>query len=92
MINGAVVNRPPLVVRTLRQWRRRKGISQLELARQAGHSVSTISGIERGKNARPEVMTMRDVSRVLGVGISQIREFGDGLEDKPTGEQAPGGI
>jgi transcriptional regulator with XRE-family HTH domain len=68
---------PP--VRTLRQWRRRRGMSQQSLAALCGHSVSTLSTIERGANRVPEVATMRDVARVLGVDKMHIREFRDAI-------------
>jgi transcriptional regulator with XRE-family HTH domain len=77
----------PLDVRTLRKWRRLRGHSQIALARLAGISVHTVSAIERKARAEAEVPTMRALSRVLGVGITQIAEFAEALcveADKPT--------
>lgn len=70
-----------LEVRSLRRWRRKRAWIQTDLARESGHSVSTISMIERGIG-KPTLVVMRDLSRALGVGMTQVEEFARELRDE----------
>lgn len=49
---------------TLRWWRRRRGLTQVELARRARIRQGTVSAIERGQPAR--LSTLARIARVLG--------------------------
>jgi DNA-binding Xre family transcriptional regulator len=62
----------PLPLATLR---RRKLLSQRDLARQAGVALSTVYLIEVGKTERVTFKVMRAVSDALGVAPEAIEEF-----------------
>jgi transcriptional regulator with XRE-family HTH domain len=66
----------PLPLATLR---RRKLLSQRDLARQAGVALSTIYLIEAGKTERVTFKVMRSVSEALGVAPQAIAEFSRAL-------------
>jgi transcriptional regulator with XRE-family HTH domain len=60
--------------------RRRKLLSQRDLARQAGVALSTIYLIEAGRTERVSFKVMRAVSAALGVVPDTIAEFRRALE------------
>jgi transcriptional regulator with XRE-family HTH domain len=60
--------------------RRRKLLSQRDLAHQAGVALSTIYLIEAGKTERVTFKVMRSVSNALGVDPDQIAEFRRALD------------
>jgi len=62
----------PLPLATLRK---RKLLSQRDLARQAGVALSTVYLIEAGKTERVTFKVMRSVSEALGVAPESIAEF-----------------
>jgi transcriptional regulator with XRE-family HTH domain len=68
-------------VPALRQWRVRALLSQLDLARMAGVSPSTISLIETGK-ATPNYGTVRKLAAALGVSPL---ELAHGRPPEPAG-------
>ena len=51
-----------------------KGLSESELARRSGYSVSSIHGIECGNNKNPGFRVMYDLSRVLGFSLDELAE------------------
>jgi transcriptional regulator with XRE-family HTH domain len=55
------------VGRKLEEFRRRRMLTQGELAGQAEVSPTTISGIESGKVSRPQVATLRKLAYILEV-------------------------
>lgn len=56
--------------------RKAKGLSCSKLARLAGHSVSSIHGIETGANKNPRFEIIFDISDVLGISADDSkREF-----------------
>jgi transcriptional regulator with XRE-family HTH domain len=55
--------------------RKRKLLSQRELARKAGVALSTIYLLEAGKTERATFKVMRAVSEALGVPADSIAEF-----------------
>ncbi|MBV9577751.1 MAG: helix-turn-helix transcriptional regulator [Chloroflexi bacterium] len=63
---------PPLPLATLRK---RKLLSQRDLARAAGVALSTIYLLEAGKTERVTFKVMRSVSEALGVPPETIAEF-----------------
>jgi transcriptional regulator with XRE-family HTH domain len=67
-------------VRGLREWRRVRYWTQLDLAAASGLSLSVVSGIERRWPHAPSLSTMREVARALGVGITQVREFAEAMD------------
>ena len=72
---------------TLRELRRRKGLSQKDLAELAGVGQDTISGIESGRHeARPS--TIRKLASALGVEVEDFfreTEAPKGLAPKSSG-------
>ena len=56
---------------TLRQWRRRKGWTQADLAREAGVHLETVSGIETG-NHEPRPSTLQKLAGALGVEVEEL--------------------
>ncbi len=67
----------PLPLATLR---RRKLLSQRDLARQAGVALSTVYLIEAGKTERITFKVMRSVSDALDVPPESISEFRRALD------------
>ncbi len=57
----------------IRKSREALGLSCSELARQAGHPVSSIHGIETGANKNPRFRIIIDLSRVLNISIEDMR-------------------
>lgn len=53
-------------------YRRRKGMTQPELAAKAGVSVMTISRIEKG-NEVPLTVTIKAISDVLGINLEDLK-------------------
>jgi len=64
----------------LARLRRRKLLSQRDLARQARVALSTIYLIEAGKTERVTFKVMRSVSETLGVPPETIAEFRRALD------------
>ena len=65
--------------------RRRKGLSQPELARQAGVPLSTLNYVERGirKGEGLSVETIRRIARALGVSLDYLcGMYADGCKEQ----------
>lgn len=68
----------------IRELRKIKGISQLELAYDMDMSMNTISGIELGKIS-PKIDTLKKIAEKLNIGIGELFEFSNGApQDKIT--------
>ena len=68
----------------IRELRKIKGVSQLELAYDMDMSMNTISGIELGKIS-PKIETLRKIAEKLHVSMSELIEFSKILpQDKIT--------
>jgi transcriptional regulator with XRE-family HTH domain len=52
--------------------RERRMWTQVRLAREAGVSPTTVSGIESGRISRPHFGTLRKLARALGVGAEEL--------------------
>lgn len=61
----------------IKKLRIQKGLSCSEFARRAGHSVSTIHGIETGANLNPRFKIMCDIADVLNISLDYLRKFND---------------
>lgn len=59
-----------LTALNIREFRKKAGLSQRELAKRAGLSIATIQGYEQGK-FRPRVNTLEKVGRALGVEVDE---------------------
>jgi transcriptional regulator with XRE-family HTH domain len=64
-----------LGVRTLRDWRRLRGLNQDDLARASGVSVDTVRAVEAGRRRAVRPHTMRVLAEALGVAIGDVAEF-----------------
>ena len=60
----------------IRELRKIKGVSQLELAYDMDMSMNTISGIELGKIS-PKIDTLRKIALKLEVDITELFDFGE---------------
>jgi transcriptional regulator with XRE-family HTH domain len=69
---------------TIRLWRRRKGWTQADLAREAGVHLETISGIEAGRH-EPRPSTLQKLAGALGVEVEK-------LFDDPKASASPSPI
>ena len=58
----------------IRELRKNKGISQLELAYDMDMSMNTISGIELGKIS-PKIDTLKKIAQKLNIDISELFNF-----------------
>jgi len=68
----------------IRELRKIRGISQLELAFDMDMSMNTISGIELGKIS-PKIDTLKKIALKLNVNIGELFEFSEILpQDKIT--------
>ena len=56
----------------IRQARIDRGLSESELARQSGHAVSTIHGIENGDNENPGFKLIGDIASVLEIPLDEL--------------------
>ncbi len=54
----------------LRHYRKRAGLTQEELAEQAGLSARAISDLERGVNRTPRPYTSRQLAEALHLGLA----------------------
>lgn len=58
---------------TLREWRKKRGMTQDDLAEKSGVSQDTISDIEVGRHPNPRVNTLGSLADALRVHPAQIR-------------------
>lgn len=58
----------------IRELRKNKGISQLELAYDMDMSMNTISGIELGKIS-PKIDTLKKIAKRLDIDIAELFDF-----------------
>lgn len=61
----------------IKELREIKGYSCSELARRAGHPVSSIHGIETGTNKNPRFKIICDLCKVLEISSDSLREYFD---------------
>ena len=65
-------------MKTIREWRTERGLTQLELANRAGVTPSTVYGWESGKY-EPKGRQLRKIAEVLGVHMEDI-DLDDGSQ------------
>ena len=56
----------------IRELRKRRGMTQTELARRAGVKQGVISYIESGKTKHPRIDTLIAIAAVLGVSVEEL--------------------
>lgn len=59
-------------LRSLREWRIVKGMTQQQVAFAAGLAINTVRDIERERQA-PSIVTARKLVRALGITLEQVR-------------------
>jgi transcriptional regulator with XRE-family HTH domain len=67
----------------LKQLRKAKKLSQMELARQSGLSLSIITQLEQGLTADPRLSTLKALARVLGCTLDELGQYDDQGEAPP---------
>jgi transcriptional regulator with XRE-family HTH domain len=60
----------------LREWRRRRLLSQRDLAKKAKVGLSTIVRVEKG-GYRPTMRTLRKLAKALDIEPDQLVDWGD---------------
>lgn len=58
---------------TVREARKRKDMTQDDLAKESGLDQTTISDLETGRNANPRLDTIRRLAKALGIRPVQLR-------------------
>jgi transcriptional regulator with XRE-family HTH domain len=56
----------------IRKSRKKKGVSQDKLAREAGVAYNTVVKIESGENKNPTIETLRSIAKALGVSVDEL--------------------
>jgi DNA-binding XRE family transcriptional regulator len=64
--------------------RKRRFLSQRDLAREAGVAVGTIVGIETGSRQHPRLKVMRAIAAALEVDPLEVDEFRRAVEEEPS--------
>ncbi len=66
----------------LREWRRRRALSQSELAAMAGITKATVVALEKGDPRRPHPRTIRQLAQALGIEPDELRAPDDPEEEE----------
>ncbi len=61
-----------MLIDTIREIRKKNGMSLYRLAKLSGHAVSTIHGIENGNNKNPSFITIGDIAKVLNIPLDEL--------------------
>ena len=56
----------------IRKARKKKGLSQDKLAREAGVAYNTVVKIESGENKNPTIETLRNIAKALDVSVDEL--------------------
>jgi len=64
-----------LLGKKIKELRMKMNLSCSELARQSGHSVSTIHNLEQGNSLNPGFILVRDISKVLNIKLDDLSEY-----------------
>jgi len=70
----------PALGAAIRQLRTQRGVTQEDLAHDAGITTGTLSLIERGQS-NPTWATVKRIAKALGVSMSDLAKAADRLED-----------
>jgi transcriptional regulator with XRE-family HTH domain len=74
------------IMERLRELRKRRGLSQMELAKRSGTAQYTISSIELGRRKDPHPSTLRKLANALNIPVSALWEELEETEDDPKAE------
>jgi transcriptional regulator with XRE-family HTH domain len=61
-----------MLAENIKRFRKQRGISQEELAREAGVTYSTLIKLESGSNKNPTVKTLQQIAQALGVTLDDL--------------------
>lgn len=61
-----------MLAKKIKEIRKKKGISQDKLAREANVSYNTIVKIEAGGSKNPTVLTLAGIAKALGVSLDDL--------------------
>ncbi|PIP19321.1 MAG: DNA-binding protein [Candidatus Omnitrophica bacterium CG08_land_8_20_14_0_20_41_16] len=61
-----------MLAKKVKELRKKKGISQDKLAREANVSYNTIVKIETGGSKNPTVLTLAGIAKALGVSLDDL--------------------
>jgi len=70
----------------LKRLRTAKGLTQMQLAAQAGLTLSAVTQMELGKVKNPRLDSLKALSRVLGCSIDDLAKD-DGGDEPPKGKK-----
>ena len=60
------------IANNIRKARKKAGLSQDKLAREAGVAYNTVVKIESGKNKNPTIKTLRNIAKALDVSVDDL--------------------
>jgi transcriptional regulator with XRE-family HTH domain len=60
------------IAENVRKARKKAGLSQDKLAREAGVAYNTVVKIESGENKNPTIETLRSIAKALDVSVDEI--------------------
>lgn len=61
-----------IIADNVRKARKKAGLSQDKLAREAGVAYNTVVKIESGENKNPTIETLRSIAKALNVSVDEI--------------------
>jgi transcriptional regulator with XRE-family HTH domain len=70
----------------LKKLRMAKGMTQLDLSKATGLSLSIIAQLEQGETANPRLNTVKALAKALGCKIDDLAQNGD---DPPASDEPP---
>ena len=74
-----------MLAKKIKELRKRRGISQDKLAREANVSYNTIVKIETGGSKNPTVLTLAGIAKALDVSLDDLaKECSKEISDKKT--------
>ncbi len=62
----------PNIADNIRKARKKAGLSQDKLAREADVAYNTVVKIESGENKNPTIETLRSIAKALGVSVDNL--------------------
>jgi transcriptional regulator with XRE-family HTH domain len=73
----------------LKELRKAAGLSQMELARASGLSLSIITQLEQGRATDPKLSTLKALAKALGCTLDELGQ--NGADEPPKGDRKPKG-
>jgi transcriptional regulator with XRE-family HTH domain len=73
----------------LKELRKAAGLSQMELARASGLSLSVITQLEQGRATDPKLSTLKALAKALGCTLDELGQ--NGIDEPPKRGRKPKG-